>query len=290
LQRFSMQDRSPVRLAPKAPDPMLGTTPLNASNKDYVFSSAAQFFGERMAAFGVCMDTGEARKHLEEFCFRIWPQMPGVLRNQPGANRFGGLLALWMVAAALRPQTVVESGVFIGASVYVWRRALPEARILGFDLNLQHLKFRPEDVTFIENDWSFVSQDETPVPRLVFFDDHIDCVQRLKEAYARGFDYVLFDDTPDMSTLYKYRYPALPSVPMIMDDLLPDGIEFSWHHSGTNANLRYVFDKAYAMQARPLIAGALDLNMLYTHVGVDAGQKWLVKLQPNPERTAAGTV
>lgn len=239
------------------------------------------FFNE-LSVQGVLNPTssGSVTEILRSFYEDYLPSIPPDLTPQRGSNSITGLLCNWLILKILNPHAYTESGVFIGGSLRLADFALPNAQKFAYDISLRHLRYRPSHIHFVESEWS----DNLPALNLnqinfAFFDDHIDPVRRIKEAKAAGIGWLLFDDCPKIARLYRYRYPAVPSISMIMDQNIQDGAEFHWRHRSSSRLLKYRHDAEYCGSARGDIEGFVDLSSIFSSLGLDCGDKFLVKLR-----------
>jgi hypothetical protein len=228
--------------------------------------------------------TGEAvLAYLREFYEQYLPNIPANMREVHGSTSDGGLLAEWLLLKHLRPDYYVESGVFVGASLRLADMVLPNAQKWGYDLSFQPLLYKEENITYIQND---IGAEPPSLPRgklaFVFFDDHIDPVRRILLCAQLGVEWVLFDDSPPFTRLYHERYPAVPSISMILDEDMPEGavVEYKLFGRAEGEVLRYTHDKAYCEKAKDLILGHIDLyDALEEKIGVRCGNKVAVRLR-----------
>ncbi len=101
----------------------------------------------------------------------------------------------WYALRKLNPKTVIESGVFRGHSTWLIEQALPETEIISIDPRLDHVVYRSDRARYQEtdfglSDWSALDSNTT----LVFFDDHQNAYERLKQCRWFGFRNVIFED------------------------------------------------------------------------------------------------
>jgi hypothetical protein len=144
----------------------------------------------------------DSRSNLAEF-LEVYGKRPG------GSNDGGGSLfhyfAIWRLIRALRPAHVVESGADKGIGTWFLRQAAgPDAQIVV--VSPEHPRIYVDGYVdgaansryfvgekfqdFAEIDWSFLD----PARTLIFFDDHQAGLRRIKEARARDFRHLAFDD------------------------------------------------------------------------------------------------
>lgn len=191
-----------------------------------------------------------------------------------GSTSIGGLLTIFSLAKIVAPDIVVESGVFVGGSTHALRKAAPNARIYCYDVNFAPRKYVGNSVKYFESDWSEDTELDA-TGGFAFFDDHINNARRVIEASQRGMKYLLFDDAPYLGELFYYRYPGVPTIPMIIDATMPS-TSVEWVVG--EETLRYNHDAESCAYARELIESAAPVANL-RHVGLDAGHKWIVRLR-----------
>ena len=206
-------------------------------------------------------------KRAEEFFRELGLPVEGVssdvqeffesLKSNPARDDRGGAtgdrrnLWLYLLAAQLEPGTVVESGVWVGRSLYTLREAAPSASLHAFDINLGRLTFQDESIDYHEYDWSKSDVACSGENGLCYFDDHINNGRRIREAYEKGFKHLVFDQCPRVSEVHPYRYPGIPTAMMIARDELRKGdcIEYRWD----GKKLRYQFSPDDTWGAEDLI-------------------------------------
>ena len=196
-------------------------------------------------------------------------------RENPGAGLGGSTaynsrLWLFLVVRCLKPRVVVESGVFVGASLWTLRRAAPDARLVAFDTSLKKLTFTDPSIELVEDDWTTTDIRAEGPTDLCYFDDHVDNAQRMLQAHERGFRHIVFDDCPGVATLCHYRYPGVPTARMVMDTDLRDGQVFTWQRDGLS--LQYTYDAADAQRARKLVTELHEFPSLRPYTGRTGGQ------------------
>jgi hypothetical protein len=282
MNRFSMEfDTVVARAAELIAGYSMGNIRINDTNEEYVVHKLADAFCKATRVFAFSSRRSEICGYVADFFQQYLPSIPDALKNQLGATGDSGLLPLYLCARAIEPDLLVESGVYIGASLHMFSNALEKLSIYAFDVNLGNLQFKPDNVELNEMDWSESMNLPTGANALAFFDDHINCAKRILECRERRFRWAIFDDSPTLGHLIGYRYPAVPSVPMILDEDLPDGCIFEWHHQATNTRLRYTHNLDLCRRARTVIRNAASLDCFSGVNGMAAGDKWLVELDPD---------
>ncbi|KAL7162489.1 hypothetical protein ACSBR2_042891 [Camellia fascicularis] len=160
-------------------------------------------------------------KGLEEFV-PIYETRP--IKNNMYGMGFDHSFGLWFIARWLKPDLMIESGVFKGHSTWVLRQAMPDKPIVS--LSPRHPEkylnkgpayvdgnctyFAGKDfVDFGSLSWRSVMKKHRitdPSRILVFFDDHQNELKRLKQALKAGFRHLVFEDNYDTGTGDHYSF------------------------------------------------------------------------------------
>src|SRR5580698_252664 len=137
-----------------------------------------------------------------------------------GGSRFNNLAWLHLIAKAMSPSLVIDSGTYMGASAWAFALALPDAEVWSFDVDLSRIAHRAKGVKFVEHDWT--GNDWRPADlanALIYFDDHLDQARRLIEASERGIGLAIFDDDYPVTAFAGLAHGgfALPKIEFILD-------------------------------------------------------------------------
>jgi hypothetical protein len=195
----------------------------------------------------------------------------------PGTTHGNGTLWLFLLARALQPKVIVESGVYHGSSLFTMKSAVPTTKMFVFDVNFAPLLSRLEGVDYREHDWAMDDVRAKEARDLCFFDDHINNCMRLRQAHERGFRHVVVDDAPDVGEIHQFRYPAVPSIAMIENDAWRDGDTIEWNWNGRR--LRYTFRTADTFGAKELIESAHRFPSLKRWTGMEDSLHYYVRLK-----------
>ncbi len=138
------------------------------------------------------LDRKNAQNSVQEF-IELYRSRP-ITRNRLGMG-FNHCFATWFILREMQPKVVVESGVWRGQSTWLIEQALPEAEIIAIDPVPEARVYtspraRYETADFSRLDWS--SADVANA--VVFFDDHQNAYERLKEMLWLGFRHAIFED------------------------------------------------------------------------------------------------
>lgn len=155
---------------------------------------------------------------------------------QRGGIREKDHLNLWCLSHIYSPEVYVESGVFIGSSLHAFINSPGIKKVIAIDPNLNNLKIPVESIQGAEliddKDFSQIKIDLSGVRSLAYFDDHIDTADRILQSFDKGLRYVLFDDSTGLEGICQRLYPAIPTIPMIMNaEILSPGDELSWYYN-----------------------------------------------------------
>lgn len=246
-----------------------------------------QVHGRQITAFQAALarslaDFPELARNLPE-ATKIGAFIPTLLRSpvaqDTGGGGFSAGLLLWTIARALRPELVVESGVFRGFTTWVLRQARPEARQYAFDISFAERQRIETGVEYHECDWmNLPLQAPGDAPALIYFDDHVDQWQRVREAAARGFRYLIFDDSLPSLALHNDGWAAAPTIDMLFEDDLGDGEEIRWRTECGPFHYRH--DAKLAAATRALVKTHARLPDLRFVFGYSAANLILAKVSP----------
>jgi hypothetical protein len=190
-------------------------------------------------------------------------------RERSGGSRFNKLLWLALMAKALRPTLVIDSGTYRGASAWALSLGAPDATILSFDIDLSQLHLRQPNCEYFQYDWSQHDLTRYDLSRsLCYFDDLVDQVRRLLEAKARNIRFAIFnDDLPVSCFADATPSPArLPKLEFIDDPSLAHGDVVEWTWGGVRR--RWIVDQEYLAKGRAAIKAAERLPDLAPITGI----------------------
>lgn len=120
--------------------------------------------------------------------------------HRPIRDNRGGMAAphaflTWFALRALRPEVVIESGVFRGQSTWLIEQALPGARIVCIEPRPGAIEYRSPRARYERRDFRDLDLGELPPEGTVaFFDDHQNAVERIEQCARRGLRHLLFED------------------------------------------------------------------------------------------------
>lgn len=139
-----------------------------------------------------CLDRDQAKAALPEF-IELYRSRP-IARNRLGMG-FNHCFATWFILREMQPKLVVESGVWRGQSTWLIEQAVPDTEIVAIDPHPEARVYtsrraRYETTDFSRLDWSHANVENA----VVFFDDHQNAYERLKDMHWLGFRHAIFED------------------------------------------------------------------------------------------------
>ena len=161
-----------------------------------------------------------------------------------GGVREDDFVNLRCLAELLGVTSYIESGVFVGSSLFAAHRNPNVERIVAIDPNLERLKFTDsnEGRTLYVKDRDFGELGNDCIDRgaLVYFDDHISSTKRVREAHEFGLTHLAFDDSVGVLGITQRLYPATPTIGMLRRrHCLEPGDWFSWTFSRSPRRRRW---------------------------------------------------
>lgn len=225
--------------------------PTDPATLDLLFRALATSYDEWVSQQNLFdAEPTQTRAIIENFYHR-WLKSP--FRGKNGGSRFNNLLWLHLIAHSFKPEIVIDSGTFEGASAWSFATALPSGTVHSYDIDLSQLKLRMSSARYIQADWI---SEELPIKDkrvLCYFDDHVDQVQRLLEAAHRGCSLLIFDDDFPVTSFFQMAPSpsVLPKIEFVLDANLQDGQELAWSHQ--SKSLHFQIDKARLDEARTCI-------------------------------------
>lgn len=138
------------------------------------------------------LDRDRARTSVAEFC-ELYRSRP-IACNDLGM-RFNHCFATWFILREMQPKMVVESGVWRGQSTWLIEQAVPGALIVAIDPVPEARVYTSRRVRYERDDFSQLDWSQADVSdAVVFFDDHQNAYERLKEMHWMGFRHAIFED------------------------------------------------------------------------------------------------
>jgi hypothetical protein len=215
---------------------------------DELVQVARNFFAQRLPE--VVPQNFDFRAEVETF-LKIYCRREH--QDNAGGSGFHNSFWIFLTVRALKPELIIESGVWKGHTTRLLGEACPDATIHGFDIDLSKVEHRNARTHFHQQDWStFDLGKVNPEKAVAFFDCHVNHARRIIEASARGFKHVLFDDDPPLHKLYSYGAPAFPTAKMLRTGIPTTLNEVNWIWHGKEVKCK--IDRAEVERATKLMA------------------------------------
>ena len=126
----------------------------------------------------------------------IYKQRP--VKFNKGGMLFPHMFATYFILKKINPTFVIESGVFKGQSTWLIEKTLPNAEILSIDIDLNQRKYISKKVKYSNIDFKYQDFSNIPSDTVVFFDDHVNHYERLKQAKFFNIKNIIFEDNYDV--------------------------------------------------------------------------------------------
>lgn len=141
----------------------------------------------------VTWNVDEIKASIPEF-LDLYSKKP--INDNQGGMKSPHMFATWFMLKKLNPANVIESGVWKGQGTWLIENALPDCNIFCIDINLGTRKYISKKAKYFDKDfskinWDFLKDKEDTV---LFFDDHQNAVQRIKQGKEIGFKNFIFED------------------------------------------------------------------------------------------------
>ena len=148
--------------------------------------------GELVTIGEVPFSREEMVSTLEEFS-SLYAHRP--IKDNAGGMRSPHMFLAWFALRALKPEAVIESGVWLGQGTWLIERACPNARLYCIDPHLDRIQYSSPRAVYFDHDFSTIDWNDLPKNETVlFFDDHQNAYERVKLAKWCGFKHLLFED------------------------------------------------------------------------------------------------
>ena len=120
-------------------------------------------------------------------------------KNRPIKNNIHGMMlphmfAVYFILKKLKPKFVIESGVYKGQSTWLIENTLPECEILSIDIDLSQREYISKKAKYSNLDFKLHDFSKIPNETLVFFDDHVNHLERIQQSKFFKIKNIIFED------------------------------------------------------------------------------------------------
>lgn len=137
------------------------------------------------------LNKNEIIKALDEF-YEIYQRRP--VKDNTGGMKSAHLFATWYMMRQLDPDFIIESGVFKGQGTWILEQACQHAAIWSIDLNLDQRVYVSDKVIYSPRDFVEDPYMGNYGKSVIFFDDHQNCIPRMKRCKELEFKQMIFED------------------------------------------------------------------------------------------------
>ena len=116
------------------------------------------------------------------------------IKNNKGGMLFTHMFYFYLILKNLKPELVIESGVYKGQSTWLIENTLPNSKIISIDINLNKREYISKKSEYRSLDFKYNEFKNLPDNTLVFFDDHVDHVERIKQSNFFGIKNIVLED------------------------------------------------------------------------------------------------
>lgn len=130
-------------------------------------------------------------EELKNFC-KLYENRP--IKKNIGGMMFNHAFAIYFILKKTKPDLVIESGVYKGQSTWLIENTVPNAEIICLDIDLSKRVYISKKAKYSNLDFKFHDFSKIPKNTLVLFDDHINHMERIKEALFFKIKHVILED------------------------------------------------------------------------------------------------
>ena len=128
---------------------------------------------------------------LDNF-INIYEKRP--IKNNKGGMLFPQMFSFFFLLKKLKPELIIESGVYKGQSTWLIENTLPNSEIISLDIDLSKREFISKKALYSNKDFRFHNFSNIPENTLVFFDDHVNHIERIIESKFFNIKHIILED------------------------------------------------------------------------------------------------
>lgn len=133
----------------------------------------------------------EIKNEIKKF-IELYKSRP--IKNNKGGMLFPHMFALYFILKKIKPELIIESGIYKGQSTWLIEKTLPKSNIISIDTNLKSRIYISKKAHYSDIDFKFQNFSNIPKNTLVFFDDHVNHSERIKEALYFNIKNIVLED------------------------------------------------------------------------------------------------
>jgi hypothetical protein len=127
---------------------------------------------------------------------KIYKDRP--IKNNKGGCTINHAFALYYIVKKLKPKLIIESGVYKGQTTWLIEKASPKSKLICIDINLSQRQYVSKKAKYSDIDFKFHDFSKIPDNTLVFFDDHVNHLERMLHANFFKIKNIIFEDNYDV--------------------------------------------------------------------------------------------
>jgi hypothetical protein len=133
----------------------------------------------------------EIKDEIKKF-IELYKSRP--IKNNKGGMLFPHMFVLYFILKKIKPELIIESGIYKGQSTWLIEKTLPKSNIISIDTNLKSRIYISKKAHYSDIDFKFQNFSNIPKNSLVFFDDHVNHFERIKEALYFNIKNIVLED------------------------------------------------------------------------------------------------
>ena len=140
-----------------------------------------------------------------------------IIKNNFGGVGYNNSLILYVFSSIIKPDNVIESGVWKGFTTLIFDQTLKKSKKYCFDINFSKLIYTSDKAEYINFDLNRYNFKDRKIFKscLAFFDDHVSQYDRLLFCDKNKIPFIVFDDDNDYFTIHSDGWPSIPTISMV---------------------------------------------------------------------------
>ena len=133
----------------------------------------------------------KSQDFLDDF-ISLYEKRP--IKYNNGGMLFTHMFYFYLVLKNLKPELIIESGIYKGQSTWLIENTLPNSKIISIDIDLNNRVYTSKKAEYRSLDFKFNELKDIPDNTLVFFDDHVNHIERIKQSNFFGIKNIILED------------------------------------------------------------------------------------------------